>query len=104
MSLAKLAYRTSVHVITKRILFFINKEFEANTTLKKLTFNNFITEINILIKELQKVYNELCQDIKFFNTRIKKYADNSKVRELTLKKKNKVYLLRRTLNTKITFI
>ena len=93
MPLAKLIYRTSIHVIIKRTLFFVNKEFEANIILEKLIFNNFITEVNTLIKELHKVYNKLYLDIKFFNTQIKKYTDNLRVKELTLKKRDKVYLL-----------
>ena len=52
MSLVKLMYRILVYVITKKTLFFINREFEANIILEKLIFNNFITKVNILIKEL----------------------------------------------------
>ena len=35
---------------------------------------------------------------------MKKYINNLRVRELTLKKRDKVYLLRRILNIKTTFI
>ena len=35
---------------------------------------------------------------------MKKFADKVKVKGLTLKKENKVYLLRRTLNIKVIFI
>ena len=41
------------------MLFFINKEFKANTILKKKIFKNFITKVNVLIKKLQKVHNKL---------------------------------------------
>ena len=87
MLLTKLVYRTSVYAITKKTPFFINKDFEANIMLEKLTFKNFVIKVNVLIEELQKIYNELQQDIKFFNTQIKKYTNNLRVRELTLKKK-----------------
>ena len=40
----------------------------------------------------------------FFNRVIKKFTNRKRVWGLTLKKKNKVYLLQRTLNTKMTFI
>ena len=56
------------------------------------------------IKKINYIHKELRQDIKFFNIRIKKYADIFRVKELTLKKKNKVYFLQCILNTKITFI
>ena len=87
MPLVKLVYWTSVYITIKRTPFFINKEFEANITLKKLIFKSFITEINILIEELQKVYNKLWQNIEFFNAWIKKYVNNLRVKELILKKK-----------------
>ena len=86
-------YRISVYIIIKRTLFFINKDFKANITLKKLTFNKFIKKVDVLIKEIKRVYNKLRNNIKFFNICMKKHADNLKIRELTLKKKDKVYLL-----------
>ena len=39
-----------------------------------------------------------------FNRVIKKFTNRKRVQELTLKKRNKVYLLKRTLNIKIIFI
>ena len=40
----------------------------------------------------------------FFNKIIKKFINKKRVKGLTLKKRNKVYLLQRTLNTKIIFV
>ena len=40
----------------------------------------------------------------FFNKKIKKFANRKRVQGPTFKKKNKVYLLQRTSNTKIIFI
>ena len=91
--LAKLIYRTSVHVITKKISFFANKGFEANIISEKQLFKKFVYSADIAIKKIGTIHKELKKNIKFFNIYIKKYADTLKIRKPILKKKNKVYLL-----------
>ena len=56
----------------------------------------------IIVKEIYLLQKKLRQDLTFFNKIKKKFADRKRVR--TFKKKNKVYLLQRTPNTKIIFI
>ena len=56
------------------------------------------------MEEIYELQNKLWQNLIFFNKVIKKFANSKRVEELTLKKRNKVYLLRRIPNIKIIFI
>ena len=99
-----LAYNTSEYNITKRTPFFINKGFKADVSLKIRKCEELIPHIITKIKEIYKLQNKLRQNLVFFNKIIKKFTNYKKVKELTLKKRDKVYLLQRTPNTKITSI
>ena len=99
-----LVYNTLKHSTTKRTLFFINKGFKANISIKIRKCEELVLYIIIIIKDIHRLQNKLRQDLIFFNKNMKKFANKKRVRGLTLKKKNKVYLLWRILNTKIIFI
>ena len=99
-----LAYNTSEYNTTKRTPFFINKGFKADVFIKIRKCEELVPHIIIIVKEIHKLQNKLWQNLIFFNKKIKRFADKKRVRGLTLKKKDKVYLLQRTPNTKIIFI
>ena len=56
------------------------------------------------VEDIHKLQEELRHNLIFFNHKIKEFINRKRVKELTLKKGNKVYLLRRIPNTKIIFI
>ena len=97
-------YNSSEYSITKRTPFFINKKFKADVFRETQKYKELILYVVIIVKEIYKLQNELRQDLVFFNRIMKKFADSKRVWELTFKKRNKVYFLRRILNTKIIFI
>ena len=94
----------SEHSITKRTLFFINKGFEADISIKIRKCEELVLYIIIKVEEIYELQNKPRQNLVFFNRIMKKFANNKRVWGPTLKKKNKVYLLLKTPNTKIIFI
>ena len=82
-------YNTSEYNTIKRTPFFINKGFKADVSIKIRKYKELILYIIIIIKDIYKLQNELRQDLIFFNRNIKKFANKKKVRELTLREKNK---------------
>ena len=88
-----LAYNISEYNITKRTLFFINKGFEADVSIKIKKCEELVLYIVIIIEEIYKLQKKLRQDLIFFNRKIKEFTDRKRVRGLTLREKNKVYFL-----------
>ena len=56
-----LTYNTSEHSTIKRTLFFINKEFKANISIKIRKCEELIPYIIIIVKEIYKLQKELQQ-------------------------------------------
>ena len=86
-------YNTLKYSITKRTLFFINKGFKTNISIKIRECEELVLHIIIIVKEIYELQKELQYNLSFFNKKIKKFIDRKRVRGPTLKKKNKVYLL-----------
>ena len=88
-----LAYNILEYSTTKRTPFFINKRFKANVSIKIRKCEELVLYIVIIIKKIYELQNKLWQNLTFFNKKIKKFINKKRVKELTLKEKNKVYLL-----------
>ena len=88
-----LAYNTSEHSTIKRTPFFINKEFKVDIFIKIRKCEELVLYIIIIVDKIHKLQKKLQQDLIFFNRKMKKFADKKRVRGLTLKKRDKVYLL-----------
>ena len=86
-------YNILEHSTTKRTPFFINKGFKADISLKIRKYKELVPLITVTMKEIYKLQEELKQNLIFFNRIIKKFTNDKKVKELTLRDKNKVYLL-----------
>ena len=74
-----LAYNISEHSITKRTLFFMNKEFEADVLIKTRKYKELVLYTVIKMKKIYEVQNELRYNLIFFNKKIKKFANKKKV-------------------------
>ena len=74
-----LAYNILEHSTTKRTLFFINKEFKADISIKVRKYEELILHIIIIIEEIYKLQNKLWQDLTFFNKNMKKFANKKRV-------------------------
>ena len=72
-------YNILEHSITKRTLFFINKEFKANVLLVTRKYEELVSYIVIKVKKIYKLQNELRQILIFFNRKIKKFANKKRV-------------------------
>ena len=99
-----ITYNTSKHSTTKRTPFFINKGFKADILLKTRRYEELIPHTIIIVNKIHELQEKLRQNLIFFNRKIKKFTDRKRVRGPTLRKKKNIYLLRKTPNTKITFI
>ena len=71
----------------------MNKGFEADVSIKIKKCEELILYIIIAVKEIHKLQNKLQQDLIFFNKSMKKFANKKRVKEPTLKERNKVYFL-----------
>ena len=74
-----LAYNTSEHSITKRTPFFINKEFEADVSIKIRKCEELVPHIIITVEEIYELQKELRQNLIFFNRKIKNFVNKKRV-------------------------
>ena len=93
LSVAQLAYNTSVNQIINITSFFANYKYNVSLfqELKKAMI--LIEQVNITVTEMQILYRELKQDIKFLSYRSAFYYNKHHAEASMLKKKDKVYLL-----------
>ncbi len=80
--------------------FFANYEFESKTLKKSRKFVQITQKATIQIEQIHLLHKELQKNIQFLSKHMTLYANKKKDRKSTLKKKNKVYLLRRNIKTK----
>ncbi len=80
--------------------FFANYEFESETLKKSREFVQLVQKVTLQIEQLQLLQKELQKNIQFLSKRMTLYANKKRDRRFTLKKKNKVYLLRRNIKTR----
>ena len=97
--MTQITYNISVNQITDTTLFFANHEYNINLfqELKKAII--LIEQVNITVTEMWTLHNKLKQDIKFLLHRLTFYHNKYRFRESILKKKNKVYLLQKNIET-----
>ena len=80
--------------------FFANYEFESKILKESRKFAKIIQKAMIQIEQLQLLHKELQKNIQFFSKRSVLYVNKRRNKDLTFKKGNKVYLLRRNIKTK----
>jgi len=80
--------------------FFANYEFKSKTLKKSREFAQLAQKATLQIEQLQLLQKELQKNIQFLSKRMILYANKKRDRKSTLKKKNKVYLLRRNIKMK----
>ena len=95
----QIAYNTSINQITGTTSFFVNHEYNTNLfqELKKATV--LTEQVNITATEMQTLYKELKQDIKFLLHRSVFYYNKHHAEASMLKKRDKVYLLQKNIET-----
>jgi len=81
-------------------LFFANYEFELKTLKKLREFVQIAQKVTIQIEQIHLLHKELQKNIQFLSKRMTLYANKKRDKKSTLKKRNKVYLLKRNIKTK----
>ena len=92
-------YNTSVNQITDMTSFFINHRYNINLFFKSKKATVLTEQVNITAKKIQQMYKELKKDIEFLLHRSVFYHNQHRFREPMLKKRDKVYLLWKNIET-----
>ncbi len=100
LSVAQLTFNSATTEVISMSLFFANYEFELKTLKKSREFAQLAQKATLQIEQLQMLQKELQKNIQFLSKCMILYANKRKDREFTLKKRNKVYLLRRNIKMK----
>ena len=79
--------------------FFMNHEYNANLFQESKKAMILMKQVNITVTEMQMLHKELKQDIKFLLHRSTFYHNKHRFREPMLKKRNRVYLLQKNIET-----
>ena len=95
----QIIYNTSINQITGTTSFFANHEYNANLFQESKKATVLIEQVNITATEMWTLHNKLKQDIKFLSHRLTIYHNKHRFRESMLKKRNRVYLLWKNIET-----
>ena len=92
-------YNTSVNQITGITSFFTNHEYNTNLFQESREAIVLTEQVNITATEMQVLHKKLKQDIKFLLHRSAFYHNKHHAEASMLKKRNKVYLLQKNIET-----
>ena len=99
LSVMQIAYNTSVNQITDITSFFMNHEYNANLFQESREAMTLIKQVNIIVTEMQTLHKKLKQDIEFLLHRSVFYHNKHCAEASISKKKDKVYLLWKNIET-----
>ena len=99
LSVAQIAYNTSVNQITDITSFFANHEYNTNLFQESREATVLTEQVNITATEMQVLHKKLKQDIEFLLHRSVFYHNKHHAEASMLKKRNKVYLLQKNIET-----
>jgi len=100
LSVAQLTFNSVTTEVISMSSFFANYEFELKTLKKLCEFAQLAQKATLQIEQLQMLQKELQKNIQFLSKCMTLYANKRRDRRFTLKKKDKMYLLRRNIKTK----
>ncbi len=98
--IAQLTFNSTTTKVISMSLFFANYEFELKTLKKLREFVQIAQKVTIQIEQIHLLHKELQKNIQFLSKRMTLYANKKRDKKSTLKKRNKVYLLKRNIKTK----
>ena len=99
LSVMQIVYNTSVNQTTGITPFFANHGYNANLFQEPKKAMILIEQVNITAMEMQTLHRELKQDIEFLLHQSAFYHNKHRSREPMLKKRDKVYLLQKNIET-----
>ena len=97
--IAQLTYNISINAITEQTLFFANHEYNTNLFLKLKKVTVLAEQVKTTADNMHKLHKELWTDIKFLSHCSVFYHNQHHAEALTLKKRDKVYLLQKNIET-----
>ena len=99
LSVAQITYNTSINQITDTTSFFTNHEYNAQLFQISKEATILAEQVNIMVNEIKNLHMKLKRDIKFLSHCSAFYHNQHHAEALTLKKRNKVYLLQKNIKT-----
>ena len=99
LSVTQIVYNTSVNQITDMTSFFTNHEYNANLFQESKKAIILTEQVNITVTEMQTLHKKLKQDIEFLLHRSVFYHNKHCAGASMLKKRDKVYLLWKNIET-----
>ncbi len=100
LSIAQLTFNSTTIKVISMSSFFVNYKFKSETFKKLCEFVQLAQKATLQIKQLQLLQKKLQKNIQFLSKCMTLYANKKRDRRFTLKKKNKVYLLRQNIKMK----
>jgi len=94
LSVAQLTFNSTTTKVISMSSFFANYAFKSKTLKKSREFVQIAQKAMIQIEQIHLLHKELQKNIQFLSKCMTLYANKKRDKEFTLKKKNKVYLLR----------
>ena len=88
-----MAYNTSINAITEQTPFFTNYRYNMNLFLESKKVTVLTEQVKITADEMHKLHKELKTDIEFLSHHSVFYHNQHCAGALTLKERDKVYLL-----------
>ena len=79
--------------------FFVNHEYNVNLFQESKKAMMLTEQVNVTVTEMQMLHKELKQDIEFLSHRLAFYHNRHRFKESILKKRDKVYLLWKNIET-----
>ena len=99
LSVAQLTYNISINVITEQTPFFTNHKYNMNLFLKSKKVTVLTEQVKVTVNEMHKLHKELQTDIEFLLHCLAFYHNQHHAETLMLKKRDKVYLLQKNIET-----
>ena len=89
----------SVNQITDMTSFFINHKYNVSLFFESKKVTVLTEQVNIIVKKMQQMHKELKKDIEFLSHRSVFYYNQHRSEKSMLKKRDKVYLLQKNIET-----
>ena len=99
LPVTQIVYNTSVNQITGTTSFFMNHRYNTNLFQESKKAMILIEQANITVTEMQTLHKKLKQDIEFLLHRSAFYHNKHHAGAPMLKKRDKVYLLQKNIET-----
>jgi RNase H-like domain found in reverse transcriptase/Reverse transcriptase (RNA-dependent DNA polymerase)/Integrase zinc binding domain/Chromo (CHRromatin Organisation MOdifier) domain len=99
LPLAQFAHNSAKNQTTGTSPFFANYGYEPEAYRQPRQDETKAQQAMVLVEKLQGIHHQLARDIEFNNQRMQEYANKHRITEPSMKRGDKVYLLRKNIQT-----